>query len=128
MAKILIVDDDYSNRLLVTTLLRHAGHVVFEASEGKQALELATRYRLDLMIVDLWLPGMSGTELVRAARELAETSQVPIALYTATTVYPALRDFMELYGVLHVIPKPSEPQTLLGAIEAALHGGGALRS
>lgn len=120
MATILIVDDRYANRLLVRTVLVHAGHVALEAGEAMQALELAAERRPDLVLVDLALPGMGGTELVRALRTRNETSAIAIALYTGSSLYPALLDFMELYGIRQVIPKPADPQTILQAIESAL--------
>ena len=120
MSTILIVDDQYANRLLVRTLLLHAGHVAVEAASATQALELAAQWRPDLVLVDLSLPGMSGTELVRVLRTQKETSGLAIALYTGSSAYPALRDFMELYGIRRLIPKPADPQTILQAIETAL--------
>jgi len=120
VATILIVDDRYANRLLVRTVLVHAGHVALEAGEAMQALELAAERRPDLVLVDLALPGMGGTELVRALRTRNETSAIAIALYTGSSLYPALLDFMELYGIRQVIPKPADPQTILQAIESAL--------
>jgi CheY-like chemotaxis protein len=122
VALILVVDDEPANRLLVKTLLEHAGHTLLEAAAGPVALETAVEYRPDLLLLDLSIPGMSGTEVVRALRSRPETAAVAIAIYTASAIHPAFRDFMELYGIRHVIPKPAEPQALLRAIEAALEG------
>ena len=122
MALILVVDDEPANRLLIKTVLEHAGHTLLEAAEGPVALETALEHRPDLLLLDLSIPGMSGTEIVRAIRARTETAEITIALYTASAIHPAFRDFMELYGIRHVIPKPAEPQALLRAIEAALEG------
>jgi len=120
VARILIVDDERANRLLVKTVLEHGGHSVIEASDGAQALEISGTEALDLLVADLSLPGMSGTELVRALRAREKTKSLAIALYTATAINDAMRDFMELYAIRHVVPKPCEPQDLLRAVEAAL--------
>lgn len=120
MARILIVDDELTNRLLVVTVLRHGGHDVFEAADGARGLQIVADRTLDLVLVDLSLPDMSGTQLVAAVRRSEGCSHVAIALYTASPVDRAMRDFMEAYGIDYAIPKPSTPQELLSAVEAAL--------
>ncbi len=120
MATILVVDDDPNARLLLRTLLTHAGHRVIEASNGMEGLSAAARDRPDLIVLDLSMPSMGGTEFVRALRTDSRSKSANVALYTATAMSPALRDFMEAYGVRHVLPKPSEPPELLAAVERAL--------
>jgi two-component system, cell cycle sensor histidine kinase and response regulator CckA len=120
MATILIVDDDSNTRLLVRTVLTHAGHDVIEAPSGLQALASAQAHALDLILLDLSLPGMSGTELLRRLRADSKTKAIRVALYTATPMNAALRDFTEIYGIRGVIPKPSEPTELIAAVERAM--------
>ena len=119
-ARVLIVDDDANTRLLVTTLLRHAGHDPVEAADGIEGLARAREARLDLIIFDLSMPGMSGMEFVRALRADPELRDINLAIYTATPMNPALRDFMEIYSVSDAIPKPSEPKEFLQAVAEAL--------
>ncbi|HEY9085850.1 MAG TPA: response regulator [Candidatus Tyrphobacter sp.] len=125
MATILIADDDTANRLLVVTLLKHAGHTVFEASDGAAALQYVGERRFDLVLVDLSMPGLSGAEFIRTVRAGAHDPTVAIALYTGTPENTAIREFMEIYGVRCAISKPSEPRDFLRAIETALQGGDA---
>ena len=120
MAKILVADDDEATRYLVRTLLVHAGHAVLEAADGRAALEAAAAESPDLILLDLSLPLVSGTELMRALRADSRTKGLAVALYTATPMNAALRDFMEIYGVGSAIPKPSEPQSLIDAVALAL--------
>lgn len=120
MACVLIVDDDPNARLLVTTLLAHGGHTTLEAAGGEQGLQLAVEHQPDLIITDLSLPGMSGPQFLRALRAEVRTNKLRVALYTASAVDAAMRDFMEIYGVVSALPKPAEPRELLAAIEAAL--------
>ena len=120
MASILVIDDDPNARLLVTTLLAHGGHETFEAPDARIGLALACDIEPDLVIVDLSMPVMSGTDFVRALRADARTRTVGVALYTASVVDRATRDFMEIYGIVAALPKPSDPRELLAAIEAAL--------
>ena len=120
MARVLIVDDAPETRLLVRTLLTYAGHEVFEAADGAVALSSATEHQPDLVLLDFSMPAMNGPEFIRALRADPRVAQTVVALYTATDMNPALRDFMGIYAIEHVIPKPSEPRELLEAVERAL--------
>lgn len=120
MATILIVDDEAANRLLVATLLAYAGHQVIEAASGDEGLRTAKDHRPDLIILDLFLPGMHGSQLVKQLRADSELRQTKIALYTGTRVDSMLEDFMHIHGVEHVIPKPSEPEDFIRIVNDAL--------
>jgi CheY-like chemotaxis protein len=120
MATILIVDDDANNRLLVKTVALHYGHLALEADDGKGALAICETERVDLVVLDLSMPGMDGPQLLRTLRGGERTRDVPVALYTATDLDAAMRDFMETYGVRCVIHKPAEPAERGRAIETAL--------
>jgi len=120
VSKVLIVDDDAANRLLVATILRPQGHDVLEAAGGNEGLRLARESAPDLIIVDLFMPGMSGVEFVKALRADPATSTARIALYSATRPDRALRDFMQAAGITHAIPKPSEPAELARIVNDAL--------
>ena len=120
MATILIADDDQNTRSLVQTVLTHAGHRVVEAKDAAEALNCAVTHAPDLILLDLSMPGVSGPELLRALRADAATEDVAVALYTATPMNAALRDFVEMYGIAGVVPKPSEPLELIAGVEAAM--------
>jgi CheY-like chemotaxis protein len=120
MARVLVVDDEAANRLLIAELLKYGGHEPIEASDGVQGLELAISLRPDLVIMDLSMPGMHGTQFIKTLRAQPETSRTRVALYTGTAINAMLRDFMELHGISHVIPKPAEPEEVLRAVSLAL--------
>lgn len=120
MATVLVADDDRNTRLLVRTVLAHAGHDVLEAKDGGEALELAAAHRPQLILLDLSMPSMSGPEFLRALRAQPQSKETRVALYTATAMNSALRDFMEIYGIRDSIPKPSEPAELIASVERAL--------
>jgi len=120
VAKILIVDDEPANRLLIAAILRPHGHQVLEAADGAEGLSLAHESAPDLIIIDLFMPGMGGAEFVKALRADSATQMARVALYTATRPDRALRDFMRIAGIAHVIPKPSEPAEVLRIVNDAL--------
>lgn len=118
--RILIVDDESSNRLLLRTILEHDGCTVFEAVDGVMALEIARNERLDLMILDLSMPGMDGAALLKRLRADPAGSHLRVALYTATTSGKAMSDFLEANRIGFTIPKPSDPQTVSRIVREAL--------
>jgi CheY-like chemotaxis protein len=120
VSTVLVVDDDANARLLVRTLLAHAGHATIEAASGAEGLTLAAAHRPDLVLLDLSMPSMSGTEFMRALRGGDQTKGIVVALYTATATSAAVRDFMEMYQIRRAIPKPSEPSEFLEAVARAL--------
>jgi CheY-like chemotaxis protein len=120
MATVLVADDDRDTRFLVRTVLEHAGHVVVEAENGLVALSLAERTPPDLILLDLSMPSMSGPEFMRALRVNPRTRSLAAALYTATPMNDAIRDFIEMYAISGVVPKPCEPLELMSAVERLL--------
>ena len=63
---------------------------------------------------------MSGAEFMRALRVNPQTRSLAAALYTATPMNAAMRDFIEIYAMAGVVPKPSEPLELVSAVERLL--------
>jgi len=80
--RILAVEDDPRIRATLRLALEDEGYAVLEADSGESALELHSREDVDVVLVDLMLPGMTGFEVVR---ELRRASDVPIVIVTART-------------------------------------------
>lgn len=80
---ILVVDDYESNRELVASILEREGYQVLQAGSGREALEIAAREPLDLVLLDMRMPDMDGTATCRALRELPHLAEVPIVFLTA---------------------------------------------
>lgn len=79
---LLVVDDEDAIRETVAVALEEQGYQVLQAADGRQALELVhTAERLDLMILDLMLPGLNGLDLCRLLRR--EGNTIPILMLTA---------------------------------------------
>ena len=81
--RILVVEDNERNLKLVRDVLQFAGYQVVEARTGEQGVELAQRCSPHLVLMDLQLPGIDGTEALRLLRESSRTAQVPVVAVTA---------------------------------------------
>lgn len=117
MAKILIVDDNPDNRLLLSTLVEHAGHTALQAETGLAGLQTAQTDSPAVVIVDLSLPDIPGAELIRKLRADLRTKDVTIALYTATQLAPALEELVETFNISAIVPKPGDPHDVLAVLE-----------
>ena len=81
-ASILVVDDDRRNRALLRGCL-HRTYDVVEAESGPEALELLARRSVDLVLLDVTMPGMSGFDVCREVKRLADGSALPVLMLTA---------------------------------------------
>jgi two-component system cell cycle response regulator DivK len=80
---ILIVEDTDSNRKLVMTVLRPHGYRLLTALDGEEAIEIATRERPDLILMDMELPKMSGYDATLTLKSQPETADIPVVALTA---------------------------------------------
>lgn len=114
---ILLVDDDDAVREITAAILEDLGYEVREASSGDAALEaLARNPRVDLMMVDVSMPGMSGIDLTRAVRE--RRPEVPVLLVTGY----ADGDAVAAVGEERIVLKPFRNEDLARKIRTALGG------
>jgi len=82
-ARILVVEDNPLNLKLVRDVLEIAGHHVVEARSGEEALRIAQDAAPDLVLMDLQLPGMDGTETMRKLRQGLLEDDTPVVAVTA---------------------------------------------
>jgi two-component system alkaline phosphatase synthesis response regulator PhoP len=80
--KILIVDDDPGNLFIMETRLEEKGYAVFSAENGEEALVAARAKKPDVIILDIMMPKMDGTELAQRLKQLPELKEVPIFFVT----------------------------------------------
>ncbi|HEY2043113.1 MAG TPA: response regulator [Jatrophihabitans sp.] len=81
-ALILVIEDNSKNLKLVRDVLQYAGYEVVEARTGEEGIEAATRCEPDLVLMDLQLPGIDGTETLRQLRA-CEQHHIPVVAVTA---------------------------------------------
>ena len=80
---VLIVDDNEKNVKLVRDVLRFVGFRTLEAGSGGEAISLATEHLPDVILMDLRLPDMDGTDALRSLKGAAPTASIPIVALTA---------------------------------------------
>ncbi len=85
-AVVLIADDVATNRILLKTYLDQTGLQVVEAADGPQCLELAARYKPDLCLLDIKMPGLDGFEVAQRLREQPDFLAMPIIAITAVAM------------------------------------------
>lgn len=122
MAQVLVVDDQASNRELIVTLLKYAGHEPLEAADGHLALAQVREQRPELVICDILMPTMDGYEFVRQLRADPTIAHTEVVFYTATFMEREARSLARACGVSTVMMKPTEPDEILRTIERALTG------
>ena len=113
---ILIVDDDKKIVDLVSLYLKRDGYGVLTAYDGHEALEIARRKKPDLIVLDLLLPGLDGTDVCRLLR--AE-SRVPIIMLTARSTDRDKLLGLDI-GADDYVTKPFNPRELVARIRAVL--------
>ena len=91
--RILVVEDDFDTRYMLSLILKSEGYEVITAADGEGALAVAFDQPIDLIITDISMPCLNGIELTRSIRLKKETSRLPILAITAfgeTTMNAAL--------------------------------------
>jgi PAS domain S-box-containing protein len=119
--RILLAEDDPTNRMVAVRLLEKRGHTLVTAENGRQALKLLERERFDVVIMDVQMPEMDGlaaTEAIRA-REQRTGAHVPIVALTAHAM-PRDRERCLQAGMDLYMTKPIKPDELFAGVEGLL--------
>ncbi|MDN5347005.1 MAG: two-component system, response regulator, stage 0 sporulation protein [Clostridia bacterium] len=110
----LVIDDQPAIRRLLAEILRQAGFRVITAGEGRDALEKMAEWEIDLIILDMKMPGMSGAELLRQIRRKSQNPE--IIVITAYSESEVTDQAMKL-GVRHILQKPFDVGLLRSIIK-----------
>ena len=116
-ARILVVDDEQTTRHTLARLLQRMGYRTAEAGSGKRALDYISSQSFDLVILDLKMPGMDGTDVLKAARPLAQDT-----IFIILTAYGTLDSAIAgiRHGAFDYLLKPSPVKGIVRAVEAGL--------
>ncbi len=121
MANILVIDDQPALCQLYRSVLGQFNHNVVLAYTGQAGVDAALRLRPDLVVLDLLLPGMSGTEVARKLREGGILPATPLIITTGLWHQDAQRIARSL-GATAVVNKPFAIGSMLTTVQAALLG------
>ncbi len=119
---ILVVDDEKDLVDLIAYNLQRNGYSVLTATSGDTALEIASREIPDLILLDLMLPGMSGTDVARKLKADARTASVPIIMLTAKSEETDVVVGLTL-GADDYVTKPFSMKILLARLNTVLRRG-----
>lgn len=115
--RVMVVDDSPVNLMLASSLLEKAGVGVFAVESGLLAVEQARGQALDIILMDLEMPGMSGIEATQKLREIPEHAKTPVIAVTAHA-FQQQRDEALSAGVDDLLVKPYLPEQLYNVIQA----------
>lgn len=103
MKGILIVDDQQGIRLLLNEVFKKEGYKTFLAANGIEALHIFDQEKIDCVLLDMKIPGMSGIEILKQLKE--KNKQIPVFMMTAYGEQEAVDEAMQL-GVAKYFTKP----------------------
>ena len=118
--QILVVDDDMTTRTLLAALLRSNGYDVRIAEGGTQALDECSTKLPDLILLDLFMPDMSGHDVAAQLKSGADSSATPIIMLTSSDDQTEIAKAHE-NGASDYVIKPFEAMELLEKIKRAIH-------
>jgi two-component system response regulator PhoP len=119
--RLLLVEDDQALNRSIAAQLEQAGYAVDRAEDGREGLYYATEYSLDLAIVDLGLPELSGVELIKQLRAAGKT--YPVLVLTARDRWQDKVEALK-FGADDYVVKPVHVEELLARVEALLRRAG----
>ena len=117
--RILVVDDNETNRDILEARLMANGYEVLHAGDGEQALEMATRHRPDIILLDIMMPKINGIEVCRRLKCDASLPFIPIVLVTAKADSNDVVKGLDA-GADEYLTKPVDHKVLIARVKALL--------
>ncbi|MBT2573042.1 sporulation initiation phosphotransferase Spo0F [Bacillus sp. ISL-51] len=115
--KILIVDDQYGIRILLNEVFNKEGYQTFQAANGIQALDIVTKERPDLVLLDMKIPGMDGIEILRRMKMIDDS--IRVIIMTAYGELDMIQESKELGALTH-FAKPFDIDEIRDAVKKYL--------
>ncbi len=120
--KILVVDDNPDSVAIMRSILENHGYQVHVAASGTAALQIVSKEALDLVLLDVMMPEMSGIEVLQRIKDNSQTGRLPVILVTAKTHDEDVVVGYQ-YGADYYITKPFTAKQLLYGISLVLGKG-----
>jgi len=115
---ILVVEDNENTRRLLETILRNSGYDVTLAPDAEEGLRiLESDAAVDLVLLDLFLPGADGVQFLRLRAEMEPERQPPVIVVSATEDMDTLRPQLRELGAKMALRKPFDVQELLNGVK-----------
>ncbi len=119
MKKILVVEDNEDNMLLVKSIFQGYDYIIIEATDGVKGVELAIKEKPDLILMDVQLPDINGLEATRRIRASEAGGEIPIVALTSLAM-AGDKERAVAAGCTGYIEKPIDPDTFITEIEKYL--------
>ena len=119
MKRVLVVEDNEDNMELITFILEFNGYQTIKAETGRQGFELTLQERPDFIILDIQLPDILGTEVLRMIRESEVGDSIPIISMTSYAM-AGDREKLLAAGCDGYIEKPIDPLSVMDQIKKAI--------
>jgi two-component system cell cycle response regulator len=117
---ILLIEDDPLSARLVDLILKSEGHQVIMVQDGFQGLEVAQSTSVDLVLLDLMLPGIDGFEVLRRLKADPKTVDVKVVVVSARS-QPADKEMAAELGIDYYLTKPYRKVELLEVVRSLLN-------
>jgi CheY-like chemotaxis protein len=118
--KIMVVDDEENLLILIRNLLDSKGFDIVTAGSGREALDMLEKERPDLLVLDIMMPGMKGTDVAKMVRENPKTMKTKIVFLTILKSKEINYRILKKLMILDYITKPFDNQDLIRRIEWAV--------
>ena len=119
MKRALIIEDNQDNMILITRLLHKAGYHTLEATTGREGFELAFRKRPDFILLDIQLPDIPGTEVLKLIRDSEIGDSIPVIAVTSFAMSGDRERLLEA-GCDGYVEKPIDPMRIIQQIKKVI--------
>lgn len=120
MSRILVIDDQEPIRRIVRRALEQEGHQILDASDGEMGMQLLAQHGADVVITDIFMPGMDGIQTLREIRKRFPGTKVIAMSGGDSSGLLDLRKDAELLGAVKSVHKPFTARELVDVVRAAL--------
>lgn len=117
--RLLVIDDSPTTRTLLSKRLRQAGYTIFEASSGEAGLALLEQEEIDVVLLDVVMPGMSGLDVLQVIRSTRSVTDLPVIMVTARTESSAIVEALES-GANDYVTKPAPLPVVLARLRTQI--------
>jgi len=118
-SRILVVDDNASNRDLLSRRLQRQGHTVLQAADGTIALAIVEEEAIDLVLLDLMMPGISGYDVLTSLKNNPQFREIPVIMISALSELDSIVRCIEA-GADDYLAKPFDPTLLRARVGSSL--------